>query len=78
MVLVVFVLMFSPLYFPADRLPGWLAAIHRVLPIQAMGEVIRGTLAGSTFPLPAGALLLLGAWCAAAFAVTYAVLARRA
>ena len=33
-VLVVFVLMFSPLNFPADRLPGWLAAIHRVLPIE--------------------------------------------
>src|SRR4051794_41026632 len=50
-VLVVFVLMFSPLNFPADRLPDWLAAIHAVLPIQAMGEVIRGTLAGNVFPL---------------------------
>jgi ABC-2 type transport system permease protein len=37
-VLVVFTLMFSPLNFPADRLPGWLAAIHSVLPIQPMGE----------------------------------------
>ncbi len=37
-VLVVFVLMFSPLNFPADRLPDWLAAIHAVLPIQSMGE----------------------------------------
>ncbi len=44
-VLVVFVLMFSPLNFPADRLPGWLATAHRLLPIQAMGEVMRGTLA---------------------------------
>ena len=47
-VLVVFVLMFSPLNFPAERLPDWLQAIHSVLPIQAMGEVIRGTLAGGT------------------------------
>lgn len=77
-VLVVFVLMFSPLDFPAERLPGWLAAIHRILPIQAMGEVIRGTLAGAAFPLPGGAFLLLGVWCAAAFATTWAVLARRA
>ncbi len=75
--LVVFVLMFSPLNFPADRLPGWLAAVHRVLPIQAMGEVVRGTLAGQTFPLAGGAFLLLGAWCVVSFGVAHAVLNRR-
>lgn len=77
-VLVVFVLMFSPLTFPADRLPGWLAAIHGVLPIQAMGEVVRGTLASNAFPLTAGASLALAAWCAASFTVTGFVLTRRA
>ncbi len=77
-VLVVFVLMFSPLNFPPDRLPSWLAAIHRVLPIQAMGEVIRGTLAGGTFPLTTGPFLLLAAWCVASFVVTHRVMNRRA
>ncbi len=76
-VLVVFILMFSPLNFPASRLPGWLAAVHSVLPIQAMGEVMRGTLASSTFPLTAGSFLLLGAWCVATFAVTGVVMTRR-
>jgi ABC-2 type transport system permease protein len=76
-VLVVFVLMFSPLNFPADRLPDWLAAIHRVLPIEAMGEVIRGTLASGAFPVTIGAFALLGAWCAATFAATSVVLTRR-
>jgi ABC-2 type transport system permease protein len=76
-VLVVFILMFSPLNFPADRLPGWLAAIHRVLPIQAMGELMRGTLASNAFPITLGAFALLGAWCAATFAVTGVVLNRR-
>jgi ABC-2 type transport system permease protein len=76
-VLVVFVLMFSPLNFPPERLPDWLAAIHSVLPIQAMGEVIRGTLAGNAFPLSAGPFLLLGAWCIASFAITARVLTRR-
>jgi ABC-2 type transport system permease protein len=76
-ILVVFVLMFSPLNFPPERLPDWLAAIHAVLPIQAMGEVIRGTLAGNVFPLVAGPFLLLGAWCIAAFALTGRVLTRR-
>jgi ABC-2 type transport system permease protein len=77
-VLVVFILMFSPLNFPADRLPGWLAAIHSVLPIQAMGEVMRGTLASNSFPITVGAFALLGVWCVASFAATSVVLTRRA
>jgi len=76
-ILVVFVLMFSPLNFPPERLPDWLATIHAVLPIQAMGEVIRGTLAGNVFPLTAGPFLLLGAWCVASFAITGRVMTRR-
>ena len=77
-VLVVLVFMFSPLQFPADRLPDWLAAIHRVLPIQAMGEVMRGTLSPAEFPVSAGSFVLLGAWCAITFAISWRVLARRA
>jgi ABC-2 type transport system permease protein len=76
-VLVVFILMFSPLNFPADRLPGWLAAIHNVLPIQAMGQVMRGTIASNAFPLTAGAFLLLGAWCVGSFTVSGLVMTRR-
>ncbi len=76
-VLVVFILMFSPLNFPVERLPSWLAAIHSVLPIEAMGEIIRGTLAGSVFPVSAGAFALVGAWCVASFGVTLIVLERR-
>jgi ABC-2 type transport system permease protein len=76
-VLVVVVLMFSPLTFAAERLPDWLAAVHRALPIQAMGEVVRGTLAENVFPLTAGAVLVLGAWCAASFVTTTLVLDRR-
>jgi len=76
-ILVVFILMFSPLNFPADRLPGWLAAIHGVLPIQAMGEVMRGTIASNSFPLTWGAFLLLGTWCVASFTTRSLVLTRR-
>ncbi len=76
-VLVVFILMFSPLDFPPERLPSWLAAIHSVLPVQSMGEIIRGTLAGDVFPVPAGAFALVGAWCVVSFAITMVVLERR-
>jgi ABC-2 type transport system permease protein len=76
-VIVVFILMFSPLNFPADRLPGWLAALHSVLPIQAMGEVMRGTIASNSFPLTWGAFFLLGIWCVGSFATTSLVMTRR-
>jgi ABC-2 type transport system permease protein len=76
-VLVVFVLMFSPLNFPPDRLPDWLATIHKILPIQAMGEVIRGTVAGNAFPVSGGPFFLLAVWCVVAFGVTGIVLTRR-
>ena len=77
-VMVVFVMLFSPLNFPADRLPDWLQSVHHVLPIQAMGEVIRGTLAGGTFPLSPQPFLLLAAWCAGGLGVAYLTLRRRA
>ncbi len=76
-VLVVFVLMFSPLSFPAERLPDWLHAIHAVLPIQAMGEVVRGSLASTSFPLTSSSFLVLGAWCAGSLIVALAALNRR-
>lgn len=77
-VLIVFVLMFSPLSFPAERLPGWLQTIHSLLPIQAMGEVIRGSLASTTFPLTNGAFFMLAVWCAASLACAFVALNRRA
>ena len=76
-VLVVFTLMFSPLNFPPDRLPDWLATIHSVLPIQAMGELIRGTVAGGPFPIRGGPFLLLVVWAAASLAVSWWVMTRR-
>ena len=75
--LVVFVFMFSPLTFLPDKLPGWLEAIHRVLPVQAMGEVTRGTLAPNEFGLPLSAFVTLAAWCVLGFGVTYATMSRR-
>jgi len=77
-VLVVFILMFSPLNFPPERLPDWLATVHSVLPVQAMGELIRGTVAGGPqFPISVGNLLLLGAWAAGALATSWLVMTRR-
>ncbi len=75
--IVVLVFMFSPLTFLPDKLPDWMAVVHRLLPIQAMGEVTRGTIAPNQFALPPGAWLTLVVWCLLGFAVTYAAMTRR-
>ena len=77
-VLVIGVLVFSPINYPAERLPEWLQSVHAVLPVQAMGEVIRGSLAADTFPLTMAPFAVLGAWCVAALALSYVTLRRRA
>jgi ABC-2 type transport system permease protein len=77
-VLVIGVLVFSPINFPAERLPDWLQAVHALLPVQAMGEVIRGSLAADTFPLSGEPFVLLAAWCAISLGLSYLTLRRRA
>lgn len=76
-VLVIGVLVFSPINFPATRLPDWMQAVHRVLPVQAMGEVIRGSLAGDIFPLRLEPFVVLTAWCVVSLGLTWATLKRR-
>lgn len=71
-------LMFSPINFPAERLPDWLQAVHQVLPITSMAEVMRGTLAQDSFDLTVRPFVVLAAWCAAGFAASYAAMNRRA
>lgn len=76
-VLAVFILMFSPLTFPPERLPAWLAGVHGVLPIQSMGELIRGTVAGGPYPIEGTALALLALWSAASVGASWLVMTRR-
>lgn len=76
-VLVIGVLLFSPINFPASRLPDWMQAIHSVLPIGAMGEVVRGALAGGVFPLDLAPFLLQGAWCTVALGLSWLTLRRQ-
>ena len=59
-VLVIGVLVFSPINFPAERLPEWLQAVHSILPVGAMGEVIRGSLAASDVPAHRGTVPTAG------------------
>ena len=41
-ILVFIIMFFSPIIYPAEQLPDWMAAIHKVLPIQYMADLSRG------------------------------------
>ncbi|WP_049576762.1 ABC transporter permease [Streptomyces sp. SBT349] len=70
-------LMFSPIIFPASRLPDWFAAVHAVLPFQYMAAGVRDTLAsppGGPSGLP---FAMLTAWAVGGFLITYRTMSRR-
>src|SRR5699024_5872061 len=56
-------LMFSPVNFPMERIPEWLLSFHEVLPIYAMAEVMRASMAASTFDASMGNYMTLFIWC---------------
>lgn len=62
----VLLLLFSPINFPSSRLPGWLQAVHDVLPIRYMADLVRFALTGQRSSSPVLAFSIVGAWCAAA------------
>jgi ABC-2 type transport system permease protein len=68
--LLMLVLLFSPVNFPGERLPGWLQAIHEVLPIASMADLVRGGLLAGYHADAVHDLLVLGAWCVVGLAVT--------
>jgi ABC-2 type transport system permease protein len=76
-VLVFFILLFAPINFPAERLPDWLAAIHRFLPFQHSANVVRAGLAPTLAEGVGESFAVLGIWAAAAWAVTGWVVGRR-
>ncbi|MEP7762457.1 ABC transporter permease [Sanguibacter sp. 25GB23B1] len=71
------VMLFSPVSYPADRLPGWLAAIHEYLPIEPMAQLVRAGLAPEQFDVPGRALVVLGLWCVASVLGAVAALRRQ-
>ncbi len=55
-------LMFSPINFPIERLPEWLQLLHSILPLHSMAEVMRASLAASSFTTSAGHYINLLIW----------------
>jgi ABC-2 type transport system permease protein len=75
-VLVFFIMIFSPIMFPAEQLPQWLATVHRFLPIKYMADLSRGTLTDLDVNLGL-AFGVVGAWCLLGLIVTFILVRRR-
>lgn len=69
--------LFSPINFPVERLPGWLATIHRFLPVKYAADAVRGALVPGYSDGLGLALVVLGVWCLAGLAINYLVATRR-
>src|SRR5690625_7101031 len=61
-VLVFFVLLFSPITFPADQLPDWFQSLHALLPVQPAADLMRAGIASGTFSADGRDLLVLTIW----------------
>jgi ABC-2 type transport system permease protein len=70
-------LLFSPISFPASRMPAALRAVHRILPVQYMADVVRGSLTGHYADPPKLAFAVVAGWCAVGMALSYAAAIRR-
>ncbi|HEY31616.1 MAG TPA: ABC transporter permease [Dehalococcoidia bacterium] len=75
-IIVFAIMLFSPVMYPIEQLPDWMAAIHRVLPVKYMADLTRVTLTDMDVNLGL-AFGVVGAWCLAGFIITYALVRRR-
>ena len=75
--LIFFVIGFSPISFPIDRLPGWLADVHEYLPVHHMALAIRSALTDGLVEITMKSWVILTAWTVGAALVTAVVLVRR-
>ena len=75
-IIVFAIMMFSPVVYPIQQLPCWLATLHHGLPIVYMADLSRGTLTDLNVNLGL-AFAVVGAWCVVGFVITYVLVRRR-
>lgn len=76
--LIFIVLLFSPVSYPASRMPEWLQTVHEYLPIEPMAQLVRAGLATADFTVPGRSMVVLGLWVCLAIVAALAALRRRA
>ena len=72
-----FVIGFSPVSFPIDRLPEWLATVHEFLPFYHMAVLIRSSLTTGLVTAEPINWIVLVIWTVLTAGITAAVLVRR-
>lgn len=75
--LIFFVILFTPIAFPADHYPSWLVHVHEVLPLYPMAEVIRSGLDPGLVAGVGRFYLVLAAWTLASWCGVAWVVGRR-
>ncbi len=68
---------FTPITYPPENLPGWLASVHEVLPFYHMGVILRGALTQGLVTDVSGSYLVVAAWTVLAGVVTAIAMGRR-
>ena len=71
------VLLFSPVSLPAEQLPEALQAVHAVLPVEPMADVVRWSLTGQYVDSVSTAFAVVSVWCVAALALSARVATRQ-
>jgi ABC-2 type transport system permease protein len=75
--LIFVVIMFSPIAFPIQNFPGWLAGAHRVLPFWHMANVVRDALTDGLVESVGRSYLVLGAWAVGSWLLAAWAIRRR-
>ena len=70
------IMLFSPIMYPVEQLPGWLATVHKFLPVKYMADLSRGTLTDLNTNLGL-AFEVVGGWCVFGLAMTVILIHRR-
>lgn len=76
-VLVFFVMLFSPVTFPASQLPAWFQTVHDVLPVRPAADLLRAGLASGAYPASGRDLVVLLLWAVLGVVVSVRALVRR-
>ncbi|WP_166353387.1 ABC transporter permease [Phytoactinopolyspora limicola] len=76
-VLVFFVMLFSPVTFPAAQLPTWFQSVHDVLPFRPAADLLRAGLLTDAYSASWRDLVVLLVWCVVGLAVSIRALMRR-
>jgi ABC-2 type transport system permease protein len=74
---ILFIIGFSPVSFPLERLPTWLSGVHEFLPIHHMALLVRSSLTEGLVEVTARSWVVLTVWAIVAAAVTGVVMGRR-